>query len=131
MTEPIFFADPRAELLAVLRAAEPAATYGTKRLDEIPTDSTPTLPYVRVSVDSTAIPWQVQETVNARIAVWHDTEAEGELLARRLRSLLLAFPGNAAMRRPLPGTGPTSTTDPDTGRPLSAFTITARLRPIT
>lgn len=105
-------------------------TVGTK----VPADKSldkKTLPYVLVRLDGSTLTQQVNEEATIRISVWHSTEAKGIALAQACRALLLSYGGGAKIRviKPLSGTIPTS--DPESGDPLSSFTVAVMLRPTT
>lgn len=127
---PVMFPDPRLAALTVLRAIAPNdATYGTKPLDAFADAASPTMPYVMVAVDAVFRPRTPLETATIRVTVWHDDEFACNALARTLRANLLAYEGGADVRSFGALTGPIPTSDPDTGTPLSTFTVAARLRP--
>ncbi|MFI7069550.1 hypothetical protein [Micromonospora sediminicola] len=123
--------DPRAGALAILRALRPDATFGTKRLEDFPEGDVPALPYGLVALDGTTVAQRVTATAAVRVAVWADDDAAGYDLAEDLHASLLAYEGGPQIRGFGPQLGPIPTTDPDTGRPMSYFTVRARLRPRT
>ncbi|MFG3715802.1 hypothetical protein [Micromonospora sp. NPDC047730] len=125
------FLDPRAGTLAVLRALHPDVTFGTKRLDEWPEGDVPVLPYGGVFADGTFVRQRVTATATVRVVVWAETDAAGYRLADDLHADLLAYEGGPDVGGFGPMTGPLPTTDPDTGRPMTYFTVRARLRPRT
>lgn len=126
---PIRFHDPRAGTLAVLRALAPAATFGTLRLEDFPEGDVPALPYGLVASDGSFVRQRVTATATVRVAVWGETDAAGYDLADDLHASLLAYEGGPDLYGFGPQTGPLPTTDPDTGRPMTFFTVRARLRP--
>lgn len=131
MAQLIGWPDPRNATLALLRAAVPGPTYGTKDPDEFPDDAKPARPYVKVSVDAEYQTNQALTVTTVRVGVWGADDFTGYALARQLHSALLAYGGGADVRSFGPLTGPVPTQDPDTGEPLCAFTVAARLRPMT
>lgn len=105
-------------------------TVGTK----VPADKSldkRVLPYILVRLDGSTLTQQVNEEATIRISVWHSTEAKGIALAQACRALLLSYGGGAKIRviQPLTGTIPSS--DPESGDPLSSFTVAVSLRPFT
>lgn len=96
-------------------------------------DDAPSVPYVtvRAASPSSADRRGTDERADLRFLVYHRTEAEGYDLARLLHALLLAHEGDARVRAFAPVVGPTPTSDPETGNPLSSFTVEARFRPTT
>lgn len=122
------FPDPMLATLDVLRPALPAIRFGTVTPEEMPE---PPLPYVMVRLDGSFISDLVVKTATIRISVWHRTEAECLDLAGTVEAVLLGYPGGEAVRSIGPLTGAFPTTDPDTGNPLSSFTVAVRLRPLT
>lgn len=126
----IAFPDPRAATLAVLRAlAGDGVTCGTKLLEDFPEGDVPALPYIAVRGETPAVRWPVTTTAPMRLIVWHETEAQAEALAWGLFGALCDFPGNADVRGFGEVGGPVSTTDDVTKRPLSTFSVNARLKP--
>lgn len=125
----IEFPDPLLAVLEILRSEEPGATYGTRPLDTFPDGSNPPLPYVLVAVDAASLSQRVLETVNVRVTVWAESLEASYALARRLRSLLVAYEGGPAVRGFAPLTGPIPTEDPDDGSPMAFLTLAARMRP--
>ncbi|SCL33011.1 hypothetical protein GA0070616_4612 [Micromonospora nigra] len=121
--------DPRTATLAVLRGAFPAVTFGTKRLDDFAQGDVPALPYARVSCDGTFSRLRVSQRATVRVTVWAESDAAGYDLAANAHASLMAHEGNADVHGFGPLTGPLPTDDPDTGRPLCSFTVSARLRP--
>lgn len=126
------FPDALLATLSVLRTLAPAeATYGTKFLEEFPDGDIPTLPYVRLDIDATDVQWPVLATVGLRVMVWDVTDAAGLARAWRLYGVLRRYGGGSEIRAFRdPATGPVPASDPDTGRPLTSFTIAALMRPI-
>lgn len=86
------------------------------------------LPYVQVRSDGRFRDARLNGRASVRVIVWHRDEGLGESLAALCEALLLAGSSDR-IRGCSPLTGPIPTGDPDTGKPMSYFTITARLRP--
>lgn len=131
----VYFPDAQAATLAVLRAhvsahTDESVTYGTKPLD-VKKDGRPELPYVAVRIDATSTGvMRTDQTATLRVAIWHKSEASGLALAQIVLGVLAAYAGDDAVRAFQERTGPIPTEDPDTGAPLSYFTVAARLRPV-
>jgi hypothetical protein len=86
-------------------------------------------PYIMVRLDGTSTRYPVDETADMRVAVWHSSEAKSLALAQLCRALLLAHAGSEQIRVVSPLTGPIPASDPESGDPLSSFTVAVRLRP--
>lgn len=134
MTAPLTtFPDARIETLAVLRALLPAhaptATAGTKTPEQLG-DRYPGAPYLMVSLDAASTTYPVVERATVRVAVWGESDASGLALAQLARGLLVSYRGGSGVRSFSTLVGPTPTDDPDSGSPLSYFTVEARLRPV-
>lgn len=136
MTESFAFPDAMAEVASILRdvltdsendEAE-GATVGTS-IPWTRGNGAPELPYVLVRHDGARIQQRVVENVTIRVAVYHRTEYLGHALAQLCRRILVEHSGGA-VRGIRPLTGPFMTSDPDSGSPLSFFTISVRTRPI-
>jgi hypothetical protein len=138
MKPTIIFPDPMLAVVEVLRdrlemvdqTYVEGFTVGTK----VPADKSidkKFLPYILVRLDGSTLTQQVNEEATIRISVWHRTEAQGIALAQACRALLLSYGGGAKIRvtKPLTGTIPSS--DPESGDPLSSFTVAVVLRPST
>jgi hypothetical protein len=134
VTVAILFPDAVAETLPVVRRVldgrpEPWAAAVTVSSKFPPADDAKrALPWVRVSVDGTSRSQLVNGRAIVRVAVWHTDASRANALARLLEALLLASP-SGGIRSFAPNTGPLDAEDPDTAEPLSAFTLSARLRP--
>lgn len=133
-TEAIVFPDPQRAVRDLIRVlltgrAEPYAT-GATVSTRAPsgTDEAPVLPYVQVRSDGRYRDARLNGRATVRVTVWHRDEGLGESLAALIEGLLLAA-SSADVRGCGPLVGPIPTGDPDTGAPMSYFTITARLRP--
>lgn len=105
-------------------------TVGTKVAFDKSLDKS-NLPYVLVRLDGSTLSRQVDEEATVRVSVWHSTEAKGLALAQACRALLLSYEGGAKIRVITPLTGAIPTSDPESGDPLSSFTVAVRLRPST
>lgn len=94
----------------------------------------PSLPYVHVRLDASAPQYGrsgALEVASLGVSVWGRTDYDTLALARLCRALLADYGGDARVFSLTPLAGPTPTNDPDSGSPLSSFTLAARLRPIT
>lgn len=130
----ILFPDAVGETLPIVRRAlasrsEPYAA-GATVSSKFPSadDARAALPWVRVSLDGSSRSRLVAGRAIVRVAVWHTDASRANALARLLEALLLASSGGG-VRSFGPNTGPLDADDPDTGEPLTAFTLAARLRP--
>lgn len=131
MKPAVIFPDPMLAALTVLRSAHFDVTFGTRLPDDFAPDDKPQLPYAVVRVDNVSTRYPVVEQATVRVSVWHNDDAAGLALAQRLRATLLAYPGDTDVRSFAVLTGPVPTSDPESGDPLSYFTVAARLRPTT
>ena len=86
------------------------------------------LPYIQVRSDGSFRDARLNGRASIRVVVWHKDEGLGVSLAALAEGLLLAASSDR-IRSASSLTGPIPTGDPDTGAPMSYFTITARLRP--
>lgn len=107
-----------------------AATVGT-RVPFTVGYPNPALPYFLVSLTSASSRdrWGTDERATVAVSVWTDEEAAAYSLARLAYSALLAYPGGSSVRAFRPVAGPIPTTDPESGGPLSTFTVEALARP--
>lgn len=105
-------------------------TVGTKVPDNRSIDKS-YLPYILVRLDGSLTNHRVDEDATIRISVWHKTEAQGLALAQACRALLTSYEGGSQIRVITPLTGPVPTSDPESGDPLSSFTVSVRLKPST
>jgi hypothetical protein len=133
--EPIItFPDPQLAVRNLLRdvllgRSDPAAlgavitTMGPQGSDE----NRP-LPHVQVRSDGRQRDSRLNGRATVRVLVYHRDEGLGEELAGLLEALLLASSSDE-IRGCSSVSGPIPTGDPETGLPLSFFTITARLKP--
>jgi hypothetical protein len=110
--------------------SEPYAS-GVTVSAKVPRPGTPPTPFVLIRLDGTAGTSPLAERATIRASVWHDSEEDGLALANLLRALLLAYPGDGSLHGFSRLTGPIPTEDPESGRPLTYFTVAARLRPET
>lgn len=131
------YADPITETLRILRAGLTAnsisgVTAGA-RIPYTRSSESPSLPYVLVRVDAatSADRNATDERSTVRVAVWGEDEESTYLLARKIRAILLAAPGDAKVRAFTPLAGIVPTSDPESGIPLSSFTVSALMRPAT
>jgi hypothetical protein len=130
----IVFPDPRVAVRDLIREllatrAEPevvGAVVSTKTAS--PDDAKRTLPHVHVRSDGNFRNSRLNGRATVRIVVWHRDEGLAQRLALLIEGLLLATTSNR-VRGFGSVTGPLPTSDPDTGEPISYFTLTARLRP--
>lgn len=124
------FPDAQLITLQVLRAvAGSLATYGTLAPEEFPSGEIPPLPYVMVRTDSTVVHYPVAATSAMRLVCYAANQADSVALAWRVNGALRDYVGNPSVRRFVDQLGPVPATDPDTGNPLCAFTVSALLRP--
>lgn len=125
------FPDPRRAVRDLLRSLLAARTepyaLGATVSTKAPTSSA-SLPFVQVKSDGRFRDSRLNGRATVRVLVWHRDEGLGEDLAGLAESLLLDS-SSPEIRGFSPISGPIPTEDPDTGAPLSFFTITARLKP--
>ncbi|UIW13265.1 tail terminator [Arthrobacter phage Crewmate] len=129
----ILFPDPQKAVVDVLKLVlmgrPEAVAQGVKVSTKPPSGTAPTLPYVQVRSDGRFRDARLNGRASVRIIVWHEDEGLGEELAGLCEALLLAAT-SPEIRGFSPLTGPMPTGDPDTGAPMSYFTLSARLRPV-
>lgn len=129
----ILFPDPQKAVVDVLRLVlmgrPEAVAQGVTVSAKPPKGTAPSLPYVQVHSDGRFRDARLNGRASVRIIVWHEDEGLGEELAGLCEALLLAAT-SPEIRGFSPLTGPMPTGDPDTGAPMSYFTLTARLRPV-
>lgn len=136
MTEIISFTDPRLGVrnrlreLAVGRPEREAQGLTADRISTKAVATGATLPWVQVADDGNFRDANLNGRATVRVVVWHSDEGLGLALARLLEALLLGRGSSDLLRGCNPLIGPRPTGDPDTGAPMSYFTITARLRPV-
>jgi hypothetical protein len=134
MDTAVMFPDPQLavrDLLRTLLADRPepfaaGATVSTRAPEA--NDTRAALPYIQVRSDGRFRDARLNGRASVRVIVWHRDEGLGEKLAGLCEALLLAATSDR-IRGASPLTGPIPTGDPDTGKPMSYFTFTARLRP--
>lgn len=134
MNAPIVFPDAQLAVRDLLRTllasrTEPyarGAVVSTKGLTG--DDASRRLPYIQVRSDGKFRDSRLDGRATVRVLVYHRDEGLGEALAALCEALLLSA-SSADVRGSTSVTGPIPTGDPETGLPLSFFTITARLRP--
>lgn len=116
------------DLLRALLAGrlEPFAT-GAK-VEVKPPAPDASLPYIQVISDGKFRDARLNGRASVRVVVWHKDVGLGEELASFCEALLLDS-HSAEIRGFSPLTGSIPTGDPDTGAPMSYFTLTARLNP--
>lgn len=122
------------ELLRTLIAADGTATtagaiVGT-RTPQGKAETPRTAPYIMVRLAGSRLDSIIESADTLRVSVWAATEAKGLALAQWCRNRLIAYAGDVEIRGFQPLVGPIPTDDPESGAPLSFFTITARLRPL-
>lgn len=129
----VLFPDPQKATVDVLRLAlmgrSELVAQGVTVSTKPPKGTAPKLPYVQVRSDGRFRDARLNGRASVRIIVWHEDEGLGEELAGLCEALLLAAT-SPEVRGFSPLTGPMPTGDPDTGAPMSYFTLTARLRPV-
>lgn len=89
------------------------------------------LPYILIRLDGSTLNRVADEEATVRIAVWHVSEAKGLQLAQVCRALLLSYEGDSKIRAVQSLTGIIPSSDPESGDPLSSFTVAVHLRPST
>lgn len=135
MSDVVVFADPRRAVRDLLTALleprlEPYALGVKVSTKPLPgADEARLLPYVQVRSDGRFRDSRLDGRATVRLLVWHEDEGAAEDLAALCEALLLAS-SSASVRGCTPGTGPMPQADPATDTPLSALTLTVRLRPV-
>lgn len=135
MAQPLVtFPDPIAATLTVLRAVLPdhpdtaSVTCGSLQIEDASARGV-SLPYLMVDVDSARNPALPLRIAALRIVVWHGEPAAASRIAEVAKAALVAYGGGAGVRSfGSPASGPIPSEDPDSGQPMSYFTIAARLR---
>lgn len=105
------------------------ATVGTK----VPDGTVrPEAPYVLVAIDGATSRDRhgTDERAVVRVTVWHSTESSAYALARLVYAVCLAHPGDGTLRSFAPLAAPIPALDPETGQPISTFTLSAQMRPL-
>lgn len=130
MSSPVIvFPDPvplvKALVIELLAAHGTPATVSTKAPPKSPESSS--LPYVQVQADSRSRDARLNGRAVMRLLVWGRDAGQTADLAGLIEALL-----DSARTTAIRGFSPIAlipTDDPDTGAPMAALTITARLRP--
>ncbi|WP_050053385.1 hypothetical protein [Pseudarthrobacter siccitolerans] len=127
----VTFPDPQLATRNLLRnllanRTEPVAAGAT--VSTKPPAEHQALPYVQVRSDGKFRDARLNGRASVRVVVWHKDEGLGEELASLCEALLLSS-ASPEIRGFSPLTGSIPTGDPDTGAPMSYFTLTARLSP--
>jgi hypothetical protein len=135
MLKPIItFPDPQLAVRNLLRTllagrTELEALGATVSTEGLPgDDEARPLPYIQVRSDGKYRDSRQDGRATVRVLVYHRDEGLGEALAALCEALLLSA-YSAEIRGSTSVTGPIPAGDPETGLPLSFFTITARLQP--
>lgn len=136
MRPAIFYPDAQLATRNVLRRLletrpEPDAQAATVSTRDAPTDDATTnpRPWVKVAADASSR-GPASATATVRILVYTGTDVGRSIaLAALIEALCLAEASSDDIRSLGPITGPVATTDPDTGEPMAAVTLSARLRP--
>jgi hypothetical protein len=101
------------------------------RVPETRNERTLENPFVLVRLDGSKLNFRVDEIATIRLVIWHGSEDRAIALAQRIRAILLDYSGDENIRTISSLVGISSTSDPESGTPLSAFTVAVRLRPQT
>lgn len=131
---PITFPDPQLATRNTLReifatsgdSAADGLTVSTRKLPGA--DEGRSLPYMQVRSDGRFRDAQLDGRAIVRVVIWHRDEGLAEELAGLAEARLLAA-SNTDIRGFTSVAGPLPAGDPETGLPMSFFTVTARLRP--
>lgn len=107
---------------------EPSVLGVTVSTRPVPEGDAVPRPYVRVRSFGSSRDSRLNGQSTVRVSVWHRDEGLALDLALIAEALLLEA-GSDKVRGFTSDAGPLPTEDPDTGEPLSFFTLTARLRP--
>ncbi len=127
MDTPILFADARLVIRDRLRALMPDVTISTR--DYPNNDSKPlATPYIQVKSDGSLRNSALNGRDTIRFLCYGADDGLTTTLARRAEALILADSGGD-LRGCTSQQSTFPTYDPDLGRPMAYFTITARLRP--
>lgn len=117
---------------ALAGRAEPYAagvTVGAK-IPAIRSPEDPLLPFVLVALDgSTPHRSQANTRITLRFTVWHADEDQAHDLAQLCHALMVVHRG-PVIRNCWPAIGPLPAVDPDSGVPLSTFTVLGNVRPV-
>lgn len=125
------FYDPILATLNILRSRLPAEHLGVRFGTDAPdfTQRGGATPYVRVRLDGSFGKYPVTQSATVRVQVYAETEPLALELAHTIQALLLSYEGGKEARSFGFLTGPITTRDPDTNKPLAFLTTSARLRP--
>lgn len=127
MDTPILFGDARLIVRDRLRALLPDVTVSTR--DYPNNDSRPlATPYIQVKSDGSLRNSRLNGRDTIRFLCYGADDGLTTTLARRAEALILADSGGE-LRGCTSQQSTFPTYDPDLGRPMAYFTITARLRP--
>lgn len=128
---PTTYSDPRLVTIETLRAAFPDVTVSARVPMERSLDAE-TLPLLVVTLDALrGDRHRADSRADVRVLAYAVGDAETFDLARRAEAALLSSAPSAEVRAYLPLSGPVPASDPESGAPLSAFTVEALLRPVT
>lgn len=127
MDTPILFSDARLVVRDRLRALLPGVTVSTR---DYPNDDSkaPAIPYIQVKSDGSIRNSVLNGRDTIRFLCYGADDGLTTTLARRAEALILADSGGE-LRGCTSQQSTFPTYDPDLGRPMAYFTITARLRP--
>lgn len=127
MDTPIIFGDARLIVRDTLRTLLPDVTISTR--DYPNNDSkAPAVPYIQVKSDGSIRNSRLNGRATIRFLCYGADDGLTTTLALRAEALILAASGGE-LRGCTPQQSTFPTYDPDLGRPMAYFTITARLRP--
>lgn len=127
MDTPILFPDARLIIRDRLRALLPDVTVSTR---DYPNDDSvkPVVPYIQVKSDGSLRNSRLDGRDTLRLLCYGADDGLTTNLARRAEALILAASGGD-LRGCTSQQSTFPTYDPDLGRPMAYFTVTARLRP--
>lgn len=114
----VLYGDARAEVIDALRPALAVPVHAVK-----PGDASPVV--VVTSAGVVGGVRDVTQNVTVRVQVWHATAVDAHDTAQLAAATLVGFAGHGQLQRCDPLTGPFDTADPDSGQPLSWFTVRA------
>ncbi len=127
MDTPILFADARLVVRDTLRLLLPGVTISTRDFPNNDSQAPP-VPYIQVKSDGSIRNSTLNGRDTIRFLCYGADDGLTTTLARRAEALILAASGGD-LRGCTPQQSTFPTYDPDLGRPMAYFTITARLRP--
>lgn len=125
----VVFPDAMLASATFLRSALPVYTPDVLVVTKEPEVDDPR-PYVWIRAQTPQTRYPVSEVTPLHIVTAALDEFDTLALAQTARALLLAFPGDAAVRGYFHRLGPAPADDPDTGEPIAAFTVAASLKPL-